>query len=360
MAFISFFGFVLGEYFWMSSSSASLKSIALESGYSLSTVSRALDPSRCHLVRLPTREKIQACAARHRFSINSSARRLKLNCTETITAVAFRHDLRRQLFSHEFVSLTVSQDDLEGVVSAARERHYDTKVEYISPDQDLSVLASELLDKNRTDGVIFISYYGLAFQPRLEELRLPHMYMSRYMDLARQDVPYVGLERRTGYEEALERMLAEGRERIGWLGIPVARGTPRNRKILAELLQERGLYREELFHDISDYYMLRQVLSMYSPGRYDAIFCSNDVMADWVVRELRHLGVTVPDALRVIGYDNDPGFHTDDQRGISSIGLPRQAMCWCAVDLVIDMIEDYDAIRPSREVFYSQFFLRET
>ena len=342
------------------SSSGSIKSIALESGYSLATVSRALDPGRCHLVRLPTRVKIQACAARHRFSINISARRLKRHCTETITAVAFRHNLRGQLFSHEFVSLTVSQDDLEGIVSAARERHYDTKVEYISPGQDLDVLVPELLDRNRTDGVIFISYYGLAFQPRLEELRLPHMYMSRYIDVMRQDVPYVGLERRTGYEEALGRMLAEGRERIGWFGIPVARGAPRNRKILAELLQARGLYREELFHDIRDYYMLRQVLSTCRPGQYDAIFCSNDVMADWVVRELEHLGVAVPAALRVIGYDNDPAFHVDDQRGISSVGLPRQAMCWRAVDLVVDMIENHDAIHPSREVFSSRFFPRET
>ena len=337
----------------------SLKELAARSGYSLASVSRALDPARCHLVRPATREKIQRCVEEMSFSINLSARRLKRNRTEVITSVAFVNQFKNKTFSNEFVSRSIQTDDIQGLSSSAKRCHYDMKLEYIYPGMDYALVAEDIIDRNRTDGIIFVAYYGIDFHRKLMSSGLPHIYMSRYIDVNRQEMPLVGLRREPGFRAALEHLLRQGRRRFAWIGVPISTQLRINREIVADLLLEYGCYDEKLFFSVDNYYQLRELFRNYHPQQFDAIFCSNDVMADWVVRELRFNGFRIPDDLTVVGYDNDPAYHGENSLEISSIGTPRHLMCERAVELLLEMIDNGpDPAR--RAVFDTSFFPRET
>lgn len=330
----------------------SLKYIAKLSGASLSSVSRALDPARSHMVRPELREKIRKYVDRTNFSVNLSARRLRLNKAEAITVIVYLDSFKHKNFSIEFASPSAGRDDIQCLSAAIKARNYDMKLEFIVPDQTLPY---HIFDRNRTDGVIFVSYYGTEYVDYLKKNKLPNLYMSRYIDSKRHDVGLVGLNREPGYREAIETLLKAGRRRFVWFSPPFQTSLRVNIHIVNELFHEYGVFDERLFlPTIGNYYDIHGILKVRRD--VDAIFCSNDVIADWVVRELRRDGVRVPDDVSVIGYDNDPAYHGEWTNNVASIGAPKALMAETAVEELIRIINHENA-EPDPHVLLDTIFI---
>lgn len=314
----------------------SLKHIAKLSGVSLSSVSRALDPARSHMVRPELRTKILKFVNEENFSVNLSARRLRLNKAEVITVIVYLDSFKHKNFSVEFVSPSAGRDDIQCLSAAIKARHYDMKLEFIVPGQQLPY---HVFDRNRTDGVIFVSYYGTEYVDYLEKSRLPNLYMSRYIDTGRHDVGLVGLNREPGYRQAIEALLKAGHRRFAWFSPPTQTSLRVNINITNDLFHEYGIFDERLFlPTICSYYDIQGILKVRRD--VDAIFCSNDVIADWVIRELRRNGVRVPDDVSVIGYDNDPAYHGEWTNNVATIEAPKSLMAETAVEELLKNIND--------------------
>jgi DNA-binding LacI/PurR family transcriptional regulator len=321
----------------------SLKHIAEISGVSLSSVSRALDPARCHLVRSAVREKINKCVDEVNFSVNLSARRLRLNKAEVITVIVYLDSFKKRNFSVEFVSPSAGRDDIQCLSAAIKAHHYDMKIEFIVPGQQLPI---HIFDRQRTDGVIFVSYYGTEYVEHLEKIKLPNLYMSRYIDTSRRDVGLIGLDREPGYRNAIERLKEEGRRRFTWFSPCTVTSLRVNINIVNELFREYDVFDEKRFlTNISCYYDIQDVLKSRDIG--DVIFCSNDAIANWVVRELRRNGVRVPEDVAVVGYDNDPAFQGEDSNNLATIDAPKATMAEAAVEQLLAVIDSENtAERP--------------
>ncbi|WP_248927967.1 LacI family DNA-binding transcriptional regulator [Paenibacillus hamazuiensis] len=128
----------------------------------------------------------------------------------------------------------------------------------------------------------------------------------------------VKLNFRQAMEDVVSHLCEMGHQRIGMIGGceylyklgPVKKGRPSHdiRQVHFErLLKERGLYRPELFvtgdwSTASGYEQMKRLLA--ASERPTACFVSNDPMAIGALRALHEQGVSVPDEMAIVGFDD--------------------------------------------------------
>ena len=69
----------------------------------------------------------------------------------------------------------------------------------------------------------------------------------------------------------------------------------------------------------------------------DAIICESDVLATGVISQLSALGVSVPDEIKVIGYDDIP-LASMFNPAITTIAIPSAKMCSAACDMMLKLL----------------------
>ena len=310
----------------------SMKELAAYTGFSIASISRALDPKRAYMVKESTRKKINQAVKELNFSVNLAARRLKLRKTEVISVAILRSPFNRSSYSHEFAPQAMTADDIQHLGEVSRKYGYDLKLEFFNEYEPLS---EQFFDRSRTDGLIFIAYCGNDYDQIIEKSGLPAVFMSRYIDIEHDRRHFVGLNREPGFRQAVESLCKCSMRSIGWAGIPRTAFSI-NSRIVEKLLREKGLFNENCFFDIQDYYQLREIITDLAP--LDALFCGNDTIADWTAREFRHRKLKSP---LLIGYDNDPYFR--EQKLFNTIGHPGNPMPELAVKMLDQLICDSSA-----------------
>jgi DNA-binding LacI/PurR family transcriptional regulator len=69
-------------------------------------------------------------------------------------------------------------------------------------------------------------------------------------------------------------------------------------------------------------------------GRVTAVFCANDQMAFGAIRAAKEVGLTVPDDLSVVGFDNIP-FSAYYNPSLTTVGIPMYDVGVAAVEMFI-------------------------
>lgn len=316
----------------------SMKELAAYTGFSIASISRALDPKRAYMVKESTRKKISEAVKALNFSVNLSARRLKIQRTEVISVAILRTPFHRNYYSYEFAPQSVTADDIQRLGEVSRQYGYDLKLEFFNEYEPLS---DQFFDNRRTDGIIFTAYCGNDYDKKIAESGLPAVFMSRYIDTLHDRRNFVGWNREPGFRQAIDSLLDNSMKTIGWVGIPRTAFSI-NSRILEHLLRQNGLFNEKYFFDIRDYYQLRSIINDLAP--LDALFCGNDTIADWIAREFRHCNLKPP---LLIGYDNDPCFR--EQNDFNSIGHPGNPMPELAVKMLDSLINN--PARQDKHIF---------
>lgn len=313
--------------FMSSQKQQSMKELAAYTGFSIASISRALDPKRAYMVKGSTRQKIDQAVKELNFSVNLSARRLKIQRTEVISVAILRSPFGRSSYSYEFAPQAMTADDIQHLGEVSRKYGYDLKLEFFNEYEPLS---EQFFDRSRTDGIIFSAYCGNDYDRIIAKSGLPAVFMSRYIDIEHDRRNFVGLNREPGFRQAVESLNRCSMDKIGWIGIPRT-AFSRNSRIVEMLLREKNLFNEKYFFDIKDFYQLREIITELAP--LDAIFCGNDTIADWTAREFRYRDLKSP---LLIGYDNDPYFR--EQKCFNSIGHHGNPMPELAVKMLDQLI----------------------
>ncbi|MCL4562721.1 MAG: LacI family transcriptional regulator [Chloroflexi bacterium] len=199
-----------------------------------------------------------------------------------------------------------------------------------------------LVESSLTDGMIIASWRVPApVVERLAQRHVPVVLVDGYF--RSPNIPWVSSSFREGAAEMVRYLAEIGHERIAFLS-----GGAEPYVALEQLggfyegLAETGIPEENawVFHGDylreSGYKLGRDLLS--SPERPTAIFAANDPMAVGVLQAAHHLGLSIPEDLSVVGFDDTLGAKTVPQltsmlRDLYEIG--RQAM-----RVVIDQLED--------------------
>lgn len=272
--------------------------IAKLAGVSTSTVSRALagNPS----IPQALRDQISELARTHGYVINQSARSLRLQRTHTIGLIVPLGHERDQLITDPFFLEMIGRlaDEITG-------RGYEVLLnKVVAPRADW---LRRIVQSHRSDGLLII---GQSDQHEalnaLADTYRPLVVWGG--DIADRRYCTVGSDNVAGARLATRHMIAQGRRRIAFLGLPGAPEVELRREGYLQALREAGLspYPElsapAHFTIESAEPSVRALID--SGATFDGVLAASDLIAVTAINTLTAAGRAVPDEISVVGFDD--------------------------------------------------------
>lgn len=275
------------------SPTATLKSLAIELGVHVSTVSRALSGSPTG-VSPTTVDTIRRLAAERGYRSNLAARALRTGRSLVVGMLVPR-------LTDEVLATVY-----EGVDGAAIEAGYATLVANTLDRPDLRRQRLELLLARQVDGVIVAdSLRDSHAVAQLEEAGVPYVLALRCL----QGHLCVGTDDIAGGRLAAEHLVAQGHTRIGVVAgdTRASTGAERTRGFLEACAEAGVTVRGDMvvpcgFDVRSGAEAAARVLD--ADPEMTAIFAASDNVALGVVGALRDRGRRIPDDVSLVGYNN--------------------------------------------------------
>jgi DNA-binding LacI/PurR family transcriptional regulator len=272
--------------------------IARLAGVSASTVSRALNGSE--LINPETTRRVQELARSLNYSINVSAKNLRMGENRTVSIVIpFDRKTRQTISDPFFLGM------LGSLADALTEQGFDMLLSRVDAEH-LDKLA-EVYDTGRARGIIVIGQWGHHDQLNvLASRNVPLVVWGA--NLPRQLYCSVGSDNVTGGQEATAHLLSQGLRRIVFLGnteLPEVAQRYQGYE-LAHQLQNAPLDRDlQVNVSFSAQQAKEGVERMLDRGlQFDAIFAASDLIAMTAISVLQSRGLHVPNDVAVVGYDD--------------------------------------------------------
>lgn len=272
---------------------ATIKDIAKKTGLGLATISSYLNGGN---VREANRIKIEAAIEELHYEINEVARGLKTNRTKTIGVVIPELN---NIFCTEIIT---SMEDV------LRNHGYAIIVCDCRTDKQLEREAVAFLTQKRVDGIINMPVDETG--SHLEEFRRsgkPVVLIDRKIKNLNCDSVFV--DNRTASREAVQLLLRDGHRHIGIIAGPQDIFTAKERLLgYKDALTQAQIPVQDNWICYGDYKMESGVRGIDELLKKDpkltAVFVCNYEMTLGAVIGANELGVTIPEDLSLIGYDN--------------------------------------------------------
>ncbi|MEG3170260.1 LacI family DNA-binding transcriptional regulator [Sphingomonas sp. LB3N6] len=272
-----------------------LADLAALAGVSTATVSRALagHPS----VNTGTRERIRALAREHDVRPNQLARNLRLKSTGAIGLVLpLGHAKTQHLTDPFFLSLLGFLADL------LVERGYDILLSRVIPDADDWL--ERVVDSGRIDGLLLVGQsdqFGVI--ERVAQRYRPLVVWGAHR--AGQHHLTIGSDNVAGGRMAAEHLIAQGRQRLLFVGDPAPPEFADRLAGFAAAARDAGVPHDVLATPMMPEAVHAAVAEHLARGAVpDAIFAASDVAAMSVLRALAEAGIDIPGTTAVVGYDD--------------------------------------------------------
>ena len=276
----------------------SIKDIARIAGVSPSTVSRALANSP--RVSQGTRERIQAIARDMDYTPSLAARSLVMGSSPIIGVIS-------PTLSDPYIASV-----MKGLEEASHAKGYQRLVASTQGDADREIEMVRMLLGHNVGGLIILSSRAQgAYQELLTQIDVPVVFVNSLH--TGEQVYNVATDNEHGGWLATSHLIEQGHQQIAYLAGPM-----RGRSHMARAagyrraLEEAGLTFEQRLMIPGDGSIragreaLHWWLSQPQNRRPTAIFCYNDLSALGLLSEAYQQGVSIPDQLSVMGFDNVP------------------------------------------------------
>lgn len=308
-----------------------IKDIARESGYAVSTVSRALNNHPD--VSEEAKEKIAAIVAAHSFVPNNNARQLKQQQSTNIAIIV------KGSFNMFFASIV---EPMQNSISAAG---YNAVVHYIDESADEVVMAEQLCREHKPLGIIFLGGNIVAFRHGFAKIAVPCVLATTLAgDLGFENLSSVGVDDTAAGRLAVDYLFEKGHTNIGIIGGDLDAAcisglryegckisfTAHNQTLSEDMRQRAN------FSYNSAYNAMNRLLAHCK--NLTAVFCMSDIMAIGAMRAIRDAGRRVPEDISVIGFDGiEIGRYYSPK--LTTIMQPQMEIASTSVELLISHIE---------------------
>ncbi|MFD1737396.1 LacI family DNA-binding transcriptional regulator [Bacillus salitolerans] len=273
-----------------------IKDVAKLSGVSMSTVSRVMNAPES--VRADKREKVEKAIRELRYYPNALARGLISKRTETLGVLI--PDV-----SNPYVS-----EVIRGMEDAAHSLGSNLILCNTDRNQERMINYLKVLKEKQVDGIIYTSEpFTADFHKLFEEFNMPVVLASTQS--IEYEIPSVKInDEKAGYDAGMY-LIRKGHYKIGMISGPIEdpiAGYTRYsgfKKAMSEILPmetidawiEFGSYRYE------DGYEAMKRLYKKQP-EVTAVFVASDEMALGAISYLHQIGISVPEEVSVLGFDN--------------------------------------------------------
>lgn len=313
---------------------ATIKDIANRTGLGLATISSYLNGGN---VREKNREKIEQAIEELHFEVNEVARGLKTNRTHTIGVVIPELN---NIFCTEIIT---------GMEDILRKQGYATIVCDCRTDKKLEREAVEFLYRKRVDGIINMPVDATgAHLAQFASAKKPIIIIDRKLPKIACDSILV--DNRDAAKKAVNILLASGHRRIGMITGPEDVYTASERYLGYEsALLAAGVSVEPELVVHSDYTIRGAVAGVErlldAHPEVTALFAANYEMTMGMMIALNERGISIPDEISVIGFDNREFARALHPR-LTIITQPTEAIAQEAAETMLRRLESEEQVEP--------------
>ena len=309
-----------------------IKDIARESGYSVSTVSRVLN-NRSD-VSLDAKKKIEEVVEKFHFVPNNNAKHLKQNNSKSIGVLV--KGISNMLFA----------GIVEEIQQMIEKTEYTLVVSYVDEDADEVEQAILLCRERKPLGLLFLGGNPEYFQKGFGRVDVPCVLVTnRANQMNFPNLSSVATDDIEAAQRAVDALFAAGHEKIGILGGNLLTSHTSHQRFLrcTESFKANGIrmdvercYEKVRFSFDSAYRGVERLVRKFPD--LTAIFAMSDVMAIGAIRALRDLGYRVPEDISVIGFDGTPLAEYYNPK-IATIKQQYQTLATRSVEILFGQIE---------------------
>ncbi|RBW68812.1 LacI family DNA-binding transcriptional regulator [Bacillus taeanensis] len=320
---------------------ATISDVVKLTGLSKTTVSRVINNHP--YVSKEKREIVLKAMKELGYVPNPAARRLRGQLTTTIGVIVPR-------IVNPFFSYLVN-----AIEQAAFKQGYQVLISQSNEDKNKEVAFLNLLKTKQVDGIIMT-----AIENDWETISSyknfgPILFCNEYLNEA--DVPMIRLDQSKGAYIGVKHLIERGYQKIAYCtgGLFAEDGKDKDRNHgYQRALKEAGLSVNPKWvfvnqHTIEDgKKVMKQILSMDEADRPTAVFTGSDEIASGMMMEAKEHGITIPNDLAIIGFDDQPLAEILDPK-LTTIRQPVNEMGEKAVEVIINMlnnskaeVEDYE------------------
>jgi len=318
-----------------------IKDVALVAGVSLATVSRVLNASG--RVSGKTTEAVLAVTRQLGFRPNLVGRNLRATRTRTLGVVL--PSLNHPVFA----------ECLQGIEAAAQAHNHVIAISTTGYRVESEERVSERLLQQRVDGLI-LTVADAAHSPVLDKLDaegVPYVLVFNQTGKRRKHQPLrpsVSVDNFSAGRQVVEHLLSLGHERVHMLAGQFQQSDRSHQRFLGYQAAMRAAgfaWRppmELAFNTPDTRAELQDLLSRRHPPT--ALFCSNDQLAMTVMRDLRSLGVRIPEDISLAGFD---GVRVGEWMSpvLTTVVQPTAEIGRTAVDLLLQLIAGERCLGPA-------------
>lgn len=331
---------------------ATLKDVSKASGFSVTTVSRALNGYDD--VNKETRDKITSVAKELGYSPNILARSLVKKQSKTIGFLVT--DLKRESVKDNFMFETLC-----GVSDELSDLDYEFVLLSTTTSKQKNKTYGQMCAERQLDGVV------------IQGLKRDDPYLLEAIEstvpCVLVDIPVEGVN--TGYvtsnqlesaKQAVRYLIRLGHRHIAFMnGAAHAYVSTVRYDAYRQVLQENGIeFRDDyvLNGDFEELASKSAALPfLLNHPEVTAFFCASDVMALGVLQATRELGLNVPEDLSIIGFDNIL-LSQYVSPPLTTVGQQPYEMGRKAASMVVHIVEGQDV--PHEAFVNNELILRES
>lgn len=319
-----------------------IKDIAKKAGVSGATVSYALNDSA--QISEETRQKILKIAKEMNYKPNSIAKSLRTNKTKTIGVIV--EDIA------EFTTPRI----IDGINQYAEKEGYHIILENLRlnkrVDFDFSIIPQyknrineniEILLSKQIEGIIYIGFYMRDISNIIKDFNKPIIYTYCYNTSKNSDYS-VNYDDELAAYQATEYLIDKGHKKIGVIN-GIADTIPSKQRFMGykKALANNDLSFNSSYVKQGDWsYELgysKMIEFITESELATAILAMNDNMAIGAIDAAKDNGISVPQELSVMGFDNKE-FTAYCEPRITTMDLPLNEMGQESMRILIDLINN--------------------
>ncbi|MGI8386215.1 LacI family DNA-binding transcriptional regulator [Robertmurraya sp. P23] len=303
-----------------------IKDIARLANVSHTTVSRALNNSP--LIKEPTKRKILEIASQLNYTPNVNAKSLVMQKSHTIG-----------LFLTS-ISNGTSSSFLADTIKGANSRitnEYNLFIRGIDDYEDYTSI-----NPQRFDGIILMSQSvsDNSFIYHVLQKEIPLVVLNR--EVEETNIPNVLSNDTEGARMAVDHLITNGHHHIAIIeGTPSFKSSHMRKEGYLQALMEAGIPIKKEYSIQGNYDMesgsqaMEQLLSLTSLPT--AVFCSNDDMAIGAMNTVFARGLSVPNDISIVGFD-DIGFSQYTTPRLTTVKRPVEEISRVGVERLLSLI----------------------
>lgn len=311
-----------------------IRDVALRARVSTSTVSRVLNHNAA--ISDKTARRVKEAMRELNYVPNESARSFATGDAKTIAIAIDVANINA--YSNRFFNNTVF-----GIETNAHNNGYNLLITHASPKNDDIVSVEKLVRSKKIDGIILPE--SLAWPKLIHNLRqeqFPCVILGKSISRA-NEANWVDINNIQAGILAVHHLIEAGYERIAYLSDNSEANF--NRERLEGYKQELKLSHltlsDELIATSINMHMCKQEIASFIEAHrnIDAIVCSSDLLALNAIRVAHSMGLSVPQKLGILSFDNSTITEVAEP-SITSLEIDTYELGIQATEILLRQISD--------------------